>query len=458
MCRHLGYVGPPVAVGELVVRGPHSLYAQSWAPREMRRGGTINADGFGVAWWRRAEVGIDGAREAATRYRNAAPIWTDPAVAEVLGQLESRSVLAAVRSATVGMPIERAACAPFIDEHWAFSHNGVVPDWRTTLPLVLADLDQILTAPASPSAPRGTDDIDVDQPAEPLHTDPETAASVDSQGADVAAWQEPGSSPTAWSPDRGGPLDQSTPPRDQPTRPAHRNGAPDGVGRVSEGVDQARNEVGQAPDGVDQARNGVGQAPDGVGQARDGVGQAPDRVNQDRINQDRVNQAPDRVGQASDRVAGALTDGGHPPNSPGRQDFPATGAVFGSPAALLRAESLTDSAALWVLLRGLLGAITPDGPVRSPADALRLLVGTVLRYQPTARLNLLLGNGAELWATTCWHSLSVLVADDYTVLSSEPYDDDPRWQPVDDRQLVIAGPGRCAVTALALPTTERVRS
>lgn len=392
MCRHLGYVGPPVAVGELVVRGPHSLYSQSWAPREMRRGGTINADGFGVAWWCRAEVGIDGAREAATRYRNAAPIWTDPAVAEVLGQLESRAVVAAVRSATVGMPIERAACAPFIDEHWAFSHNGVVPEWRTTLPLVLADLDEILTSTASPSAPRGTGDIDADQPAEPLHTDPETAASVDSQGADVAARQAPGSSPMAWSPDRGGPPNPSTPPRDQLTRPPYRNGAPAGVG------------------------------------------------------------------QTPDRVAGALTDGGHPPNSPGRQDLPATGAVFGSPAALLRAESLTDSAALWVLLRGLLGAITPDGPVRSPADALRLLVDAVLRYQPTARLNLLLGNGAELWATTCWHSLSVLVGDDYTVLSSEPYDDDPRWQPVDDRQLVIAGPGHCTVTALALPTTERVRS
>lgn len=365
MCRHLGYVGPPVAVGELIARGPHSLYAQSWAPREMRRGGTINADGFGAAWWRRAEVGIDGAREAVTRYRNAAPIWTDPAVAEVLGQLESRAVLAAVRSATVGMPIERAACAPFVDEHWAFSHNGVVPDWRATLPLVLADLDEILPPGASPIPPRGTGEFVADQPAEPLHTDPETAASIDSQGADFPAWHEPG---------------------------LPRNGSHD-----------------HSP------------------------------------------QPPGDVARPPNRAGG-------PPKAAGRQDSPAVAPVFGSPAALLQAESLTDSAALWVLLRGLLGAITPDGPVRSPADALSLLVGTVLRYQPSARLNLLLGNGAELWATTCWHSLSVLVGDDYTVLSSEPYDDDPRWQPVDDRRLVIAGPGHCTVTALTLPTTERVRS
>ncbi|WP_063054394.1 class II glutamine amidotransferase [Nocardia salmonicida] len=292
MCRHLGYVGPPVGVGELVMRGPHSLFAQSWAPADMRAGGTINADGFGVAWWRRADIGVEAARDAVARYRNQAPIWTDPAVAEVLGQLESRSVIAAVRSATVGMPVERSACAPFTDEHWAFSHNGVIPDWRTTLVAVLADIDEVF-ATATPAV--------VARPASPATS-------------------------------------------------------------------------------------------------------------------------------------------------------------FGSPAVLLQAEAFTDSAALWVLLRGLLRAITPEGPITSPAEAVQLLVALILRHQPTARLNLLLGNGAALWATTCWHSLSVLVADDHTVLSSEPYDADPRWQSVTDRQLVVATPGHCTITALELPATERVRS
>lgn len=329
MCRQLGYVGPPVAVGELVVRGPHSLYVQSWAPREMRGGGTINADGFGVAWWRRAEVGVEGTRDAVTRYRNPAPIWTDPAVTEVLGQVESRAVLAAVRSATVGMPVERAACAPFVDEHWAFSHNGVVPDWRTTLALVLADLDEILASAPGLDAPPG---------------------SLRAQG----------------------------------------NGAvPSGS---SAGAFSGEEYAGAAPSA------------------------------------ESVRIRPD------------------------------TGPLFGSAAALLQAEALTDSAALWVLLRGLLGAIRPGGPVADAADALRLLTTAVLRHQPNARLNLLLGNGTQLWATTCWHALSVLVADDYTVLCSEPYDDDPRWQPVADRQLVIAGPGHCTITALELPVTERVRS
>jgi glutamine amidotransferase len=91
----------------------------------MRGGGSVNVDGFGVAWW--LESGM------VSRYRNVTPIWSDPAVTEVLPQLGSPAIVAAVRSATVGMPIERAACAPFTEGRWAFSHNGLIPDWRAAM-------------------------------------------------------------------------------------------------------------------------------------------------------------------------------------------------------------------------------------------------------------------------------------------------------------------------------------
>jgi glutamine amidotransferase len=42
-------------------------------------------------------------------------------------------VVAAVRSATVGMPIEASATAPFTDGRWLLSHNGIVD--RAVLPL-----------------------------------------------------------------------------------------------------------------------------------------------------------------------------------------------------------------------------------------------------------------------------------------------------------------------------------
>ncbi|MBB5912715.1 glutamine amidotransferase [Nocardia transvalensis] len=311
MCRHLGYLGPPVPVGEMLTRGTHSLRTQSWAPREMRGGGTINADGFGVAWWVPEFVlpdegtGVGDGRVAgriggrapitlrASRYRNPAPIWTDPAVDEVLPQLRSRAVLAAVRSATVGMPVERTACAPYTHGRWAFSHNGVVPEWRRVL-------------------------------------------------AEVAA----------------------------------ESGAP----------------------------------------------------------------------------------------------------------ALLDAESHTDSAVLWVILRELLEA--PDASRNGSADGyavadtaeswtrvesaredrerpariLSRLASAVLARAPRARLNLLLGDGETLWATTAYHSLSVLVTDEAAVVASEPYDDDPRWQPVADRQLVTAQPGHLSVVPLESVESERARS
>ncbi|MBO0853458.1 MAG: ergothioneine biosynthesis protein EgtC [Nocardia sp.] len=254
MCRHLGYLGPAAPVGEILTRGTHSLRTQSWAPRDMRGGGTVNADGFGVAWWPPGG--------GASRYRNAAPIWSDPAVDEVLPQLSSTAVLAAVRSATVGMPVERSACAPFVDGRWAFSHNGVIPHWRTVLPEV-----------------------------------------------------------------------------------AKRFGAPD----------------------------------------------------------------------------------------------------------LLHAESGTDSAALWVILHA---ALTDHDRDRDgfrggePREVLGDLVRTVLDYAPDARVNLLLSDGETLWATAVYHALSVLVTDDIAVIASEPYDDDPRWNSIADRQLVLARPGRLGIEPL----------
>ena len=106
MCRHLAYLGPPVALAELLLDPPHSLVVQSWAPRDMRGGGTVNADGFGVGWYAepardRRPGGTGGA--AADLERRALPELArgpTPAVP---------AVLAAVRNATAGMPVAEAA-------------------------------------------------------------------------------------------------------------------------------------------------------------------------------------------------------------------------------------------------------------------------------------------------------------------------------------------------------------
>ncbi|MFD0822421.1 ergothioneine biosynthesis protein EgtC, partial [Micromonospora zhanjiangensis] len=69
MCRHLAYLGPPLSLAALLYDPPHALARQSWAPVDMRGGGTVNADGFGVGWYP-----ADG---GPVRYRRDVPLWAD---------------------------------------------------------------------------------------------------------------------------------------------------------------------------------------------------------------------------------------------------------------------------------------------------------------------------------------------------------------------------------------------
>lgn len=126
MCRHLAHLGRPASLAELLVEPEHALLRQSWAPRSQAHG-TVNADGFGVGWY-------DPSRAEPARYRRSVPMWADPSFASLAPGVWSRCVLAAVRSATVGQPLEESACAPFLLPGGVLlSHNGAVPDVGRTL-------------------------------------------------------------------------------------------------------------------------------------------------------------------------------------------------------------------------------------------------------------------------------------------------------------------------------------
>ncbi|MDQ4007472.1 MAG: ergothioneine biosynthesis protein EgtC, partial [Actinomycetota bacterium] len=125
MCRHLAYLGPPRSLADLVLAPPHSLLRQSYAPKDMRGGGTMNADGYGLAWY---PDGTD-VGGGPVRHRRSCPMWADDGLADLARHTRSGAVLAAVRSATVGMPVVETAVAPFVSGRWAFSHNGVVAGW-----------------------------------------------------------------------------------------------------------------------------------------------------------------------------------------------------------------------------------------------------------------------------------------------------------------------------------------
>lgn len=106
----------------LVLEPVHGLLRQSWNPRHQRHG-TVNGDGWGVGFH---PVPLTGSAEVPVRWRSDRPLWSDASFASVAPHLASGRVLAAVRSATAGMPKDANAAAPFLHDGWLVSHNGVV--------------------------------------------------------------------------------------------------------------------------------------------------------------------------------------------------------------------------------------------------------------------------------------------------------------------------------------------
>ncbi|MFF0145904.1 glutamine amidotransferase [Amycolatopsis sulphurea] len=143
MCRHLAYLGEPGSPAEPVFTAPHSLLVQSYAPCDMRGGGSVNADGFGLGWY--PEPGAPP-----LRYRRREPLWTDDAAPALAASVRSTAFVAAVRNGTTGMPVTEAAAAPFAADRWLFSHNGVVRGWPKSMAGLAGRLDvtELLTLEA----------------------------------------------------------------------------------------------------------------------------------------------------------------------------------------------------------------------------------------------------------------------------------------------------------------------
>jgi dimethylhistidine N-methyltransferase len=121
MCRHLAYLGAPVSIKSVIFDPPHSLAEQAWAPRRQRHG-TMNVDGFGIGWY------ADG-DEVPARYRQSGPIWADRSLPDLARVTRTRSLLAAVRSASAGTDGAASAAAPYAEGPWLFSLNGALLGW-----------------------------------------------------------------------------------------------------------------------------------------------------------------------------------------------------------------------------------------------------------------------------------------------------------------------------------------
>jgi gamma-glutamyl hercynylcysteine S-oxide hydrolase len=118
VCRHLAYLGPPVALHDPLFDAPHALVHQSRCPRHQTSG-TTNPDGWGVGWY-----GDGGG--APERHRTVTPIWDDHAFAASAREVRSGAFLAAARLASPGATVDVAGNAPFLGDGWLFSLNGIV--------------------------------------------------------------------------------------------------------------------------------------------------------------------------------------------------------------------------------------------------------------------------------------------------------------------------------------------
>jgi gamma-glutamyl hercynylcysteine S-oxide hydrolase len=133
MCRIVAYLSnKKIPLSSLVLAPVHSLLVQSYAPAEMMSG-VVNADGFGCGWY---APEVDG--EPAV-YRSNFPMWSDRSFASIAPKVRSATVLAAVRSATPGLPAEESGVPPFASGPYLFAHNGAINGFRHTAMRALRD-------------------------------------------------------------------------------------------------------------------------------------------------------------------------------------------------------------------------------------------------------------------------------------------------------------------------------
>jgi len=132
MCRMAALVAPAAApLSTLLADAPHALAEQAYRPR-LQHSGFVNVDGTGIVWW--PETGAEPLRYVTDR-----PPWSDPNLPLLAPRLRGTVQLAAVRSASPGLPFGAGATAPFLIGGIGVAHNGRIEGIRGPLGRVLLD-------------------------------------------------------------------------------------------------------------------------------------------------------------------------------------------------------------------------------------------------------------------------------------------------------------------------------
>lgn len=123
MSRLTAYIGPDIALQELLIRPPNSLYAQARESHEAFHA-SFNADGFGIGWYH---------NDAPLRYTQTSPIWHDRNLGALTRSLQSELWLAVVRNSIGGDDATPYNAQPYLSDSLMFMHDGFVTDFNRNL-------------------------------------------------------------------------------------------------------------------------------------------------------------------------------------------------------------------------------------------------------------------------------------------------------------------------------------
>jgi predicted glutamine amidotransferase len=110
------YLGHPILLSQIITEPRHSIIHQSYHAEE--RTVPLNGDGFGVAWY------VPHVSERPALFKDVAPAWNSQNLLEIARVSSSHCVLAHVRAASPGNPVQQLNCHPFAHGRLSFMHNG----------------------------------------------------------------------------------------------------------------------------------------------------------------------------------------------------------------------------------------------------------------------------------------------------------------------------------------------
>ena len=152
MCRFAVYVSPekPILLADLLTRPTHSIVKQSYDCKERlvqyAVPASINADGFGVAWYplnkhkQQQQSNSNDPHEGSCLFRSVLPAWNDKNLHRISEKIESSLVFAHVRAASLGSVISQPNCHPFVYKQYTFMHNGGIGEFSKLKKHIVMDL------------------------------------------------------------------------------------------------------------------------------------------------------------------------------------------------------------------------------------------------------------------------------------------------------------------------------